>query len=129
MLKRHALIAEVLAELVHLLEPAHDAPLEVQLGGDAQKQIATLLVVVCDEGSRRGTAVDRLQRRCLDLDEPAGVEEAAHARDGAGPHDELAAYVFGCHEVEVPLPVAGLRVGETGMAIGRRAQRLGEHLH
>jgi hypothetical protein len=30
------LVAKVLAELVHALEPAHDQPLEVELGGNAQ---------------------------------------------------------------------------------------------
>jgi hypothetical protein len=34
-LVRDALVAEVLAELVHALEPADDQPLQVQLGGDA----------------------------------------------------------------------------------------------
>jgi hypothetical protein len=32
-----ALVAEVLADLIHALEPAHDQPLQVQLVGDAEE--------------------------------------------------------------------------------------------
>src|ERR1019366_7341689 len=34
-----ALVAKVLAELIYALEPADDAALEIQLGGDAQVQV------------------------------------------------------------------------------------------
>jgi hypothetical protein len=45
-LERHALVAEVLAELVDALEAADDQPLEVQLGGDAQAEVAVERVEV-----------------------------------------------------------------------------------
>ena len=38
-LERHALVAEVLADLVHALEPADDQPLEVELGRDPQVEV------------------------------------------------------------------------------------------
>src|SRR5438876_5736834 len=34
----HALVPEVVRDLVHLLEPAHDAPLQVQLVGDPRSE-------------------------------------------------------------------------------------------
>ena len=44
-LVRDALVAEVLADLVHLLEPADDQPLQVQLGRDPQVEVGVELVV------------------------------------------------------------------------------------
>ena len=71
MLVGDPLVAEVLAELVDPLEAADDAALEVQLGGDAQVQVAVELVVVGRERARERAAVQRLQDRRLDLDEAA----------------------------------------------------------
>ena len=68
-LVREALVAEILAELVHPLEPADDQPLEVELGGDPQIQLAVERVVVGGERAGRGAAVQRLQNRGFDLDE------------------------------------------------------------
>ena len=74
---RHALVAEVLADLVHALEPADDQPLQVQLVGDPQEEVAVELVVVGHEGPRQRAAVERLEDRGLDLEEAALVEPAA----------------------------------------------------
>ena len=125
-LEAHALVAEVLADLVDLVEAADDAALEVQLGGDAQVEVALERVVVGDERPRQGAAVERLQDRRLDLDEAAPVEEAA---DGAMMRARLtntSRDVGVGHEVEVALAVAGLHVAEAVELLGQRAQRLGE---
>ena len=82
-LERDALVAEVLADLVDALEAADDQPLEVQLGGDPQVEVAVELVVVRRERAGVGAAVERLQDRRLDLDEAGGVEVAAQRRDHA----------------------------------------------
>ena len=82
-LERHALVAEVLAELVDPLEAAHDQALEVQLGGDAQVERAVELVVMRRERARARAAVERLQDRRLDLDEARAVEIRAAGRDHA----------------------------------------------
>ncbi len=80
-LGREALVAEVLADLVDPLQPAHDQPLEVQLGRDPQVHRAVERVVVRRERPRQRAAVDRLQDRRLDLDEALVVEEAADRGD------------------------------------------------
>jgi hypothetical protein len=67
-----ALVAEVLAQLVDALQAADDEALEVQLGGDAQVEVAVQRVVVGDERARQRAAVERLQDRRLDLDEALG---------------------------------------------------------
>ena len=43
-LVRDALVAEVLAQLVDLLEPADDEPLEVELVGDPQEEVGVELL-------------------------------------------------------------------------------------
>ena len=80
-LERDALVAEVLADLVDALEAADDQPLEVQLGRDAQVEVAVELVVVRRERPRVGAAVERLQDRRLDLDEAGRVELAPQRGD------------------------------------------------
>jgi hypothetical protein len=50
-LVRDALVAEVLAELVDLLEAADDQPLEVELGRDAQVEVCVELVECVTNGS------------------------------------------------------------------------------
>src|SRR5438874_2577759 len=73
------------------LEPAHDQALQVQLGRDAQVQIRVERVVVRDEGPRGRAARDRMERRRLDLQEAALLEEAADERDHlAAQHEHLA---------------------------------------
>ena len=65
-----ALVAEVLAELVDLLEAAHDQPLQVELGRDPQVQGAVEHVVMRREGTGQRAAVQGLQHRSLDLEKP-----------------------------------------------------------
>ena len=45
----HALVAELTADLEHLLETAYEQALERQLGGDAQEVVAIERVEVRDE--------------------------------------------------------------------------------
>ena len=127
-LEAHALVAEVLADLVDAVDAADDAALEVQLGGDAQVQVPLQLVVMRDERPRQGAAVQRLQHRRLDLDEAARVQEVADRLDDAGAlHEHLARRVVD-HEVEEALAVARLHVGESVELLGHGAQRLAQEL-
>ena len=82
-LVRDALVAEVLRELVHLLQPADDQPLEVELVGDAQIEVRVELVRVRDERLGEPAAVARLEDRRLDLDEALAVEVGANLGDDA----------------------------------------------
>ena len=93
-------------------------PLEVELGGDAQVEVAVERVVVGHERPGRGAAVDRLERRRLDLDEAALVEEAAHRGDRRARVMKASRDVRVGHQVEVALAEAGL-----GVAQRRRACR------
>ena len=79
-LVRDALVAEVLADLVDALEAAHDQPLEVELGRDAEVEVGFELVRVRDERVGERAAVARLEHGRLDLDEALLVEVAADRR-------------------------------------------------
>ena len=130
----HALVAEILAELVYAVESADDQFLEVQLTGDAQVLVDVERIVVRDERACRGAARNRLQDRGLHLDVAALVEELAHRGDDLGASDEYVAHLRVHHQVDVALAVADFGVGEgverlavLGLDDGQRADRLREH--
>ena len=122
-----ALVAEVLAELVDLLETAHDQPLQIELGRDPQVQGAVEHVVVGREGTRQRAAVQRLQHGGLDLEEPALVEEAPDRAHHPGAQDEQRAGLLVRDQVQLAVTVALLDIGQPVVLVRRRAQRLGEH--
>src|SRR5256885_581854 len=77
-----ALVAEVLRELVHLLEAADDEPLEIQLVGDAEVEILAEQVRRRDERLGEPAAVARvavdaplLPGVAKKLDAPGAIEE------------------------------------------------------
>ena len=76
-----ALVPEVLAELVDLVEAADDEALEVQLVGDPEEVVLVEVVVVGDERLGEPASVARLEDRRLDLDEALRVEPASGLRD------------------------------------------------
>ena len=125
-LERHPLVAEVLADLVHPLEPGHDQPLQVQLRGDPQIEHPVELVVVGGEGPGQRAAVERLQHRRLDLDEAVFVEHAAHRGDHTAAGDGVVPRLLVDHQVEVALAVARLGVGQPVELLRQRPQRLGQ---
>ena len=125
-LRRHPLVAEELAQLVDVLEAADDRPLQVELGGDPQVEVAVERVVVGLERPRRGAAGHPLQHRRFHLDVAAFVEVVADRRHHLGPHREDLARALVRHQVELALAVAHLRVGDAVEEVGRVAQRLGQ---
>ena len=69
-----ALVAEDASQLVDPIDAADHGPLEVELQRDPQRHVDVERVQVGGEGTRRRTAVDELQRRRLDLQEPQPVQ-------------------------------------------------------
>ena len=102
--------------------------LEVELGGDAQVEVAVQRVVVRGERPRHRAAVERLQDRRLDLDEALAVEVGAHRGDDVRPRDEQRARLLGGHEVELAVAKARLDVLQAVELVRRRAQALGQQL-
>ena len=123
-LRRDALVAEVLAELVDAVDPADDAALQIELGGDPQVEVAIERVVVSRERARQRAAVQRLQDRGLDLDEAVLVERPADLGDRRRPQLEALEHLRVGDQVELAVAEAELDVGEARVLVGERAQRL-----
>ena len=126
-LVRDALVAEVLADLVHALEPSDDQALQVELGRDAQVEVCVQLVRVRHERVRERAAVARLEDGRLDLDEPLAVEVATDRRDDLRAQEEEVARLLVHEQVEVALAVARLRVGQAVERVRERAAVACEH--
>src|SRR3954447_388547 len=127
-LAREALVAEVLADFVDLLEAPDDQALQVQLVGDAQVEVAVQLVVVRHERTRERSAVEALKDGGLDLQEAAAVEPVANRRDDLRAHDEQLARLLVRDQVQLAVAIARLDVLEPVELVRRRAQRLCQQL-
>ena len=127
-LVRDALVAEVLRQLVHLLEAADDQPLEVELVGDAEVEVGVELVRVRDERLREAAAVARLEDRRLDLEEALAVEVRAHLGDDARPRGGESPRVLVHQQVEVAPPITLLDVGDPVKRVRQRRADLREQL-
>src|SRR5581483_8508209 len=123
-----ALVAEVLGDLIDLVESADDEPLEVQLVGDAQEQVAVQRMVMRDEWSGSGSAVQWLEDRRFHFHEAALVEPAAHSADDAGSGLEDPPHLVVGDEVQVALAVALLGIDQTVPLLRQGAQRLSQWL-
>ena len=108
----HALVAEVLAELVDPFETAYDEFFEVELRGDAKVEVDVERVVVRDERPRRGAARNGLQNRRFDFEIPLRVEELAHGRHDLRALDEDFAHLRVDRQIDITLAVAYFGVGE-----------------
>ena len=124
----YALVAEVLAQFVDLLDPADHAPLEVQLGRDPQVELTIERVVVGRERSGECAPIERLEDRCLHFEEAPLVEVSPDRRDRPGPDLEHAPRLFVGDQVQLAPAVAGLDVLESVELVGRWPERLGQHL-
>ena len=111
-----ALVAEVVADLVHAFESAHNQPLEIQLVRDPQIQRHVERVVVRDERTRRRTAIQRLQHRRFDFEIVQPIEMRA---DAAGEHRtgaEERAHLGMHRQIGITLSRPLFGVGEPGIA-------------
>ena len=114
----HSLVPEVVADLVHPLQPADQQPLEVQLVRDAEIERHVERVVVGDERPRRRAAVERLEDRGLHLEEVPLVEEPADPADRLRAEPEHLAHLGMHRQVGVALAVAHLGIGEAAEGDG-----------
>ena len=122
MLGVHALVAEDATHLVHTVHAAHDEPLQVQLGLDAQHHVHVQGVVMGVEGT--GGSAD------LKGGQDGGVhfQEALLVQIGADLLQDLAALYKGVlhlrigDQVHIALAIAGLGIGQTMELFGQGAQ-------
>ena len=103
---RQSLVAKVMADLVHLLQPADETALQVQFVGNAQIERGVERLVMGLEGRGRRAPVQRLQHRRFHLQIPLAVEERPNALDDPRPQPEHLPDLRMHREVRVPLAVA-----------------------
>src|SRR5947209_8927261 len=72
----NALVAEVAPDLVDALKATNDESLEIELDSNAQVQIAIQSVMMRDERTSGGAAIQRLEYRRLDFDEVVFIKIA-----------------------------------------------------
>ena len=121
-----ALVPKVAVDLVYLFEATDGEPLQIELGRDAQEELDPESVVKRLERSRHRTTRHRLQHRGLDLDIAVLVEEIANLLNETAPGDEHRAGVFVCDQIQIPLAVTELDVGEAVPLLGKRLERFRE---
>ena len=109
----HALVTEVLGELVDAVVAAYDQPLKVQLVCDSHVQVYVQCIMVRDEWAGGGASRNRLQDRGLDLQAASLVEIFTHGVDYLGPLHEHIAHLRVHYQVYVSLAIAHLRVCES----------------
>ena len=124
----HALVPEILGDLVDALQPAYDEPFQIQLVRDAKIEVHVEGVVPGHEGAGGRSAVERLQHRRLDLEELARVEERAQRADDRRPLPEHEAHLVVHDQVGVALPVADLHVRQAVPFLGERPERFRQEL-
>src|SRR4029078_6065040 len=125
-LRRDPLVPEVAVDLVDLLDPPDDEPLQEEFRRDPEVELEVERVVMGLEGPRESAPRDGMHHGGVDLEIPALVQEAAdEANDRrTGLEDPPRLRVHG--EIEVPLPVAPLHVLSPVPLLRERAQALRE---
>ena len=107
---RQPFVPKVVPDLVHLLEPAHDTALQVQLVGDAEIEVRVERLVVRLERTRGGATVQRLQHGGLHFQIAARVEEPPDVAHHPSPQPEHLAHLGMHGQVRVALPGAQLGI-------------------
>ena len=123
-----SLVPEDAPDLVDALVAAHEQPLQVQLQADAQRPRLAEGLRVRLEWSRRCASRLLLQHRRLHLEEAAFVEVSANRRHDPAPRPERIPNLLVREQVEVTLALPDLDVGQAVELLGRRPQRLRDHL-
>src|SRR6185437_7365831 len=105
-------VAEDPPDLIDAFEAADDEALQVQLGGDAEREVAAEGVVVGREGLGDAAAGLMLQHRRLDLDEAETVEHRAQVAERARAGEEDLPRALVRPQLDLALAVAELGVLE-----------------
>ena len=122
-----ALVTENAPQLVDALKSANHQTLEVQLGGDPQRQRQIQRVVMSLEGTGIGTTRLALEHRSLDLQKRTVIQPAANCTHRVRPAPEGLPRLGRHDQVEVTLAIALLHIRQAMPLVRQGLQRLGEH--
>ena len=121
-----SLVTEHAPDLVHSLHAADDQPFQIQLQRNAQLQILVQRVEVGFKRARRRTARIGDQHGGFHLHKAALVQKAADGADDAGTFDKGVAHLGVDDQIDIPLTIAGVGVGQTVEFFRQRLQALGQ---
>ena len=122
-----AFVAEAAVDFKHALETAHDQPLEVQLGRDAQKHVLIQRIVVRNKRLGVGAARNRVQHGRFHFEKAVFSHEVAHTANGFAARHKTLACLLVHHQIHITLAVFQLLILHAMEFVGHGAQALGEH--
>ena len=122
----HALVAEDTANLVHPIHAAHDQPLQVQLGFNAQHHVEIQGVVVGVEGTGGGSNLKGSQDGGIHFQEALAVQEVPQLAQNQAALDKGILHLGIDNQIHIALPIAHLPVGQSLKLVGQGQQRLAQ---
>ena len=99
-------ISEAPSDLVHSVQPAHNAHLERQLRRNAHEKLTIQIIMKRLERARSGPARHEVHHGSLDLQKVPIIQEAAQSSDDPRSSFKLASILAIAYEIEIPLAIA-----------------------
>ena len=124
--RRDSFVSKIAPDFEHALEAADEQALQMQLLGDAQKQIARQSVMMGGKRLRRRAAGDGLQNRRFHFEVAVRAQLLAQGAQNPAALLQHGAGVFVAHQREIGAAEALFDIGQAVKLFGRRAQRFGE---
>ena len=124
----HTLIAEDASHLVHTIQAAHDEPLEVKLGLNAQVHIHIQRIVVGHKGPGGSADLQRYQDGGIYLQEALLIQVAADLGQDAAALIEGIPHLRVHNKVHIALAVPGIGIPQPMEFLRQRQQGLGKQL-
>src|SRR6185503_18841445 len=103
-------VSEVPIDFKHAWKTAHDQPLQIEFGRDAEIEIDTERIMVRDKGFRGRTSGNRMHHRGFDFKEASFDQERANAGDDSAAGGKDAMYLRIGDQVDIALSIAGLDI-------------------
>ena len=101
----HALVAEVLANLIHALETADNQSLQIELGGNAHIHVLVERVEMGDERTGGCTSGDGLEGGSFDFSVSCLVQDFSDGANDGGTLQERVFHAFVDNEVDIALTI------------------------
>jgi hypothetical protein len=106
----HSFISEVASDLVNLIKPTDNEPLQVKFWGNAQIQVHVKGIVVSYEGTSQSTAINGLKDGGFNFYETSFVQKSPYGLDYPRALDKDFADFRVGDQVKVTLPIANFNI-------------------
>ena len=124
--RRNAFVSEVPINLKHAGEPSDDQALEIEFRRDAQVEIHTEGIMVCDERLGRGASGNGMHHGGLDLKKPTFDQKRSDAGNDTAPgRKDLVDLRIG-DQIDIALSIPGFDIRQAMPLLRKRAEGLAE---